>query len=296
MAIPSRIKAYTGKYAFVDGIPFTLPVSAKDSPALMAAFPCDYEAARRLMPGRELHPVRLANGKAVFVVTVINYVNTTIGKYVEYSLALACTHGKKPAPPLLPALFMQHYKTGQFILDLPVSSEVSVKGGKGIWGMPKHKANLDFVITDQRVSSQYEKDGQFAFRVEIDRPHSPSLHLRLGSMNYSHFRNMLMASYIYFDTKAEVCLFGKAKANIYLGDHPKVAALHGLKIEGKALFTAFMPNCIGVLDDHFECWFVTYDTPQTDPSEGLASVYGLTNSEEWLAPPAITDYQKYLLA
>jgi hypothetical protein len=295
MAIPSRIKAYTGKHALVDGIPFALPVGAKNSPALMAAFPCNYEAARRLLPGRELHPVRLPGGQAIFVVTVINYVNTSIGKYVEYSLGLACTHGARPAPPLLPGLLTGYYRTGQFILDLPVSSEVSVKGGKGIWGMPKHQANLDFVITDQTVSSQYEKDGQFAFRIEIDRPRSPSLHLRLGSVNYSHFRNMLMASYIYFDAKAGVNLFAKAQARIYLGHHPKVARLHDLGIEGKPIFTAFMPSCIGVLDDHFECWFVTYDSPQPDPSEGLASVHGLTNSEEWLAPPSLTGYAQYKL-
>ena len=178
-------------------------------------------------------------------------------------------------------------------MDLPVSSEVSVKGGKGIWGMPKHKANLDFVITDKMISSQYEKDGQFAFRVEIDRPHSPSFHLKMSSMNYSHFRNMLMASYIYFDSKAEVCMFKKSSARLFLGDHPKVARLHDLKINPNALFTAFMPNCIGVHDDHFECWFVTYDTPKTNTSEGTESVFGLQNNEDWLPAPSITDFEKY---
>ena len=63
--------------------------------------------------------------RGVVIVTVVNYVVTDIGKYVEYSLAVACTHGRKPAPPLLPALFMKHYGTGQFVVDLPVSSEVS---------------------------------------------------------------------------------------------------------------------------------------------------------------------------
>lgn len=293
MSIPKRIKAYEGKYAYVDGIPFTLPVSTHNSPALMAAFPCDYEAALKMMPGNELYPVRLLNGKAVFLVTVINYVDTTIGKYVEYSLAVAVTHGSKPAPPMLPAIFQKWYKTGQFILDLPVSSEISVKGGKGIWGMPKQKANLDFVITDTMVSSQYEKDGQFAFRIEIDRPHSPTLHMKLGAMNYSFFRNMLMASYIYMDSKAKVCLFKKSSARLFLGDHPKVARLHSLNIEPKALFTAFMPTCIGVLDDHIESWFVTYDTPKTDTSEGLESVFHLQNNEDWLPAPSITDYEKY---
>jgi len=56
-------------------------------------------------------------------------------------IAIACTHGLKPAPRLLPAIFMQHYGTGQYVIDLPVSSDISVKGGKGILGMPKHKAN-----------------------------------------------------------------------------------------------------------------------------------------------------------
>ena len=295
MAIPKRIRDYEGRYSFVDGIPFKLPVSATDSPALMAAFPCNYEAARQLMPGNELFPVRLLNGKAVFIVTIINYVHTTIGEYIEYSLALACTHGTKPAPRLLPAMFQKLYRTGQFILDLPVSSEVSVKGGKGIWGMPKHQANLDFIVTDSVVSSQYEKDGQFAFRIEMDRPKTPSIHLNIGSVNYSHFRNMLMASYIYFDSKAGVNFFSKAQARLYLGNHPKVERLHALSIEPKAMFTAFLPSSHGILDDHFECWFVTYDTPETDTSEGFSSVYGLENKEVWLPAPSITDFQTYKL-
>src|SRR4051812_47218921 len=166
MSVPKRIKAYTGRYALVDGVPFTLPVQAKNTPAFMAGFACNYDKARQLLPGNELYPLKLPNGKAVFMTTVVNYVDTTIGKYIEYSLALACTRGKKQSPAMLPALLMKTYGTGQFILDLPVSSEISVKGGKGIWGMPKHKANLDFKITDTMVSAQYEKDGQFAFRIE----------------------------------------------------------------------------------------------------------------------------------
>src|SRR5690606_34597550 len=122
---------------------------------------------------------------------VIDYRDTTIGKYIEYSLAIACTKGSKPAPLLPSAIFMKSYGTGQFILDLPVSSEISVKGGKGIWGMPKHKASLDFLIGDEMVSSQYEKDGQFAFRIEIEKPKKCNLPVKMGTINYSHFRNLL---------------------------------------------------------------------------------------------------------
>lgn len=294
MGIPGRIKNYSGRFALVDGIPFTLPVQARNSPALMAGFFCDYKKAAELLPGNEIHPVRYFNGKAIFMVTVIDYRETSIGKYIEYSIAIACTRGPRPAPKMLPVILMKHYHTGQFILDLPVSSEISVKGGKGIWGMPKHKASLDFIITDKMVSSQYEKDGEFAFRIEIEKPARCNLPVKVGSVNYSHFRNMLMASYIYIDAKAGIRLGRKARGALFIGNHPRTRFMRDLEIDSKPFFTFYTPSAIGVLDDHFECWFMSYrDKPAKVTPEGFESVASLTLDEEWLPPPSFTDYQKF---
>lgn len=293
MPIPKRIKNYEGRYALVDKIPYRMPIYARDSPAIMAGFSCDYDKADALLPGNEVHALKLPNGKAVLLVTVINYTVTSIGRYIEYSIAIACTHGNRPAPPLLPALFMKTYGTGQYILDLPVSSEISVKGGKGIWGMPKHQANLDFIVTENSVSSQYEKDGQFAFRIEIDRPKKPSLKLKIGTTNYCMYRNMLMASYIYFDAKCYINLFKSARARLYIGDHPNVSYLKKLNINSNPFFTMFMPKANGILDDHFKCWFMTYDQPPRVMPEGYESVYDLSLNEEWLSDPTFSHYEDY---
>lgn len=292
---PKRIKNYTGRYALVDGIPYEMPVRARNSPAFLAGFTCDWEKANSLLPGNEIHALKLPNGRAILLITVINYVDTSIGKYIEYSIAIGCTKGKKPAPRILNTVLMKSYGTGQYILDLPVSSEISVKGGKGIWGMPKHQANLDFVDTEETVSSQYEKDGQFVFRVEIKKPKSPSLRIKIGATNYCRYRNMLMASYIYFDTKAGVNLFGKAQAKLYIGDHPNVAMLRDIDINPNPMFTVYMPAANGILDDHMQCWFMTYDEPPSTMPEGLESVFHLGNGEEWLSPPSILDYEKYAI-
>ncbi len=294
MSVPKRIQRYTDRYALVDGVPFTLPIQANNTPAFMAGFFCDYEKASQLMPGNEIHAFKFINGKAVFMVTVVNYLDTNIGKYIEYSLAIACTRGKKPAPAMLPALFMKAYETGEFILDLPVSSEISVKGGKGIWGMPKHKASLDFKVTDNMVSAQYEKDGQFAFRVEIEKPGNAFLPINFGAINYSHFRNMLMQSYIYFKSKAGIRLGKSAKGSLYIGDHPKTSFMRNLGIQSKPFFTLFMPSAHGILDDHFQCWYMTYENkPDKVTPEGFESVINLGLSEDWLPPPSFTDYEKY---
>ena len=166
MGPPGRQKRLEGRHAYVDGIRYVMPVDAAEASATIAVFPCDYEAARALIPPGDVHPFRLWS-KALLVLTVIDYRKTDIGRYIEYSLAIACTKGPKPAPRLLPALLVDRYGTGQYVVDLPVSSEVSVKGGKGIWGMPKHKAALDYREGKKWISAQYDLDGQMVTRLDV---------------------------------------------------------------------------------------------------------------------------------
>jgi hypothetical protein len=285
MAIPGRQGRLAGRYALVDGLRFEMPVNSLQSPALMAVFSIDAAAAARLLPGGELHPLRLWR-RALLVVTVIHYKITDIGTYIEYSIAIACTHGRAPAPPLLPALMMKTFGTGQYVWDLPVSTEISVKGGKGIWGMPKHQASLDFVIGERWVSSQYDLDGQMMMRVDVARPASAWLPVDMGAANYCAFRGMLMKSYIYFKGKLGFSLFKGGSARLLIGDHPRMAPLKSLDIDPRPVVTGFFPSTQGVLDDHFECWFVTERDQPVQATQGLESTYPLGQSQDWLAPPA----------
>ena len=112
MGVPARIDDETGRYSLVDGIPFELPVASHHSPALMAVFTIDAQAAAGLLPGQELHPLRLPGGRGVLVITVIDYTSTNIGKYIEFSIAIGVTHGRRPAPPLLPLLLQAALRHG----------------------------------------------------------------------------------------------------------------------------------------------------------------------------------------
>ena len=279
-----RLRRQAGRYALVDGIPFKMPVNSEQTPALMAGFPINPDKAKKLIPGNEVYPFRLWS-KGLLIITVIDYRITNIGKYIEFSIAIACTHGRKRAPRLIPGIFLQHYGTGQFVYDLPVSTEISVKGGKGIWGMPKHHANLNFIIGNETVSSQYDKDGRLGMKIEIERPRKVWFPLNTGSVNYCQFRNMLMKSYIYFQGKVGFSLFRKGAAKLIIGDHPRVQPLKDLEIGQDPVFTFFFPETRGMLDDYFECWFLSYEQPPEEMPEGLESVIDLGLSEEWLDPP-----------
>jgi hypothetical protein len=284
MGQPARLDRQAGRWALVDGIPFQMPVYCRNSPALFAAFSINADKARKLIPGNEIYPFRLWN-KGVLVVSVIDYLDTNIGRYIEFSIAIACTHGARPAPRLLPALFMGHYGTGQWVFDLPVSTEVSVKGGKGIWGMPKHQGNLNYIIGDDVVSSQYDQGGMFAIKIEVQRPKSAWMPVSMHGVNYTAFRGMLFKSGVYFHGKLGFQLFKKGSATLTIGDHPRVQALKDLEINPNPILAAFLPAANGVLDDHSESWFLSEAKLPTVVPEGMESVVNLGQGQEWLAPP-----------
>lgn len=284
MTRPLRMDRLAGQYARVDEIPFRLPVASTDTSALMAGFFIDWDKAASLLPGKELHPFRLWK-RGILLVTVVDYRQTSIGSYIEYSIAIACTHGRTPAPRLIGALFADAYEMGQFVVDLPVSTEISVKGGKGIWGMPKHQASLDFKAGERFISSQYDLDGQLATYVEIENPGKAWFPMKTAGINYCEFRGMLMKSFIYFQGKSAFKVGKGARGRFVVGDHPRVAPLKTLNIDPNPFFTAFIPFATGSLDDHFEAWFITADQPPQHSSEGLPSVVDLGEGMDWLPAP-----------
>jgi hypothetical protein len=184
-------------------------------------------------------------------------------------------------------LLTDHYRIGQFVIDLPVSTEISVKGGKGIWGMPKHRASLSFDVDEKqkRISAQYDLDGQLAAYVEIAHPGRAWMPVNARGTNYCGFRGSLMASYVAFQAKLAVGVFGGATGRFVVGDHPRLAALKKLEHEAKPFVTLWMPTGHGVLDDHYESWFLTSPKPIETRPEGMESVVGLGLDQTWPEPP-----------
>ena len=108
----------------------------------------------------------------------------------------------------------------------------------------------------------------------------------MTGVNYCGFRGMLYKSSVYFKGKLGFNLLKKGSARLLIGDHPRVQPLKDLEINPDPLFTAFLPQANGVLDDHFECWFLSEPKLPTVVPEGMESVVNLGQSQQWLTPPA----------
>jgi hypothetical protein len=151
--------------------------------------------------------------------------------------------------------------------------------------MPKHQASLNYLITEDTVSSQYDLDGRLGMKIEIRRPKSTGLPLSAAAANYSAFRGLLVKSYIHFKGKAGFTLRQKGAATMTIGSLPRLQPLKDLDIDPDPFFTLFVPEADGLLDDYFESWFLTYAQAPTTPMEGMPSVVNLGLSEEWPPPP-----------
>lgn len=274
-----------GRYANVDGIPYAMPIDTKGSPALTSVYTIDADKAAAMLPGQELHPLRFGS-RGLLVVAVIDYQDTTIGKYVEYCIGIACTRGRKPMRQPLPLLFPGRCGTGVYIYDLPVSSEISVKGGLGIWGMAKRHANLDFVVDKDRVSSQYDLDGQTVLRVDVPRSKWPALPFVFSGVGWGDFRGLLFKSYINVRGRAGLVLGRRRKdARLLIGDHERAAPLRDLDVSERPLMCCYVASAKGVLDDHIETWYLTSDEPPGTYRTELRDVIDLGLSQRWLEPP-----------
>lgn len=288
-----RDRWVTGRHSNVDGIPFRMPVANHPSPTMMAVYSIDAEAAQDMLPEQELHVVRVG-GRGLLVISVVDYKDTVIGNYVEFSIGIPCTRRYRPAAPLWPLLFSRGFGLGLYIHDLPVSTEISVKGGLGIWGMPKHQANLDFVIGDSTVSSQYDLDGKLVVRLDIPRPTNIRVPMWFSGTVYGgDYRGLLTKSSVRFQGRVGLCF--RPHARLLIGDHERATTLKQLDIDYIPWLTAFLPAMTGVLDDHVESWFLTFDDAPAPPRVGMRDVVDLGLSQEWLAPPD-REYSDRLLA
>jgi hypothetical protein len=122
-------------------------------------------------------------------------------------------------------------------------------------------------------------------RLDVKRPARIWLPFQTGAANYCMFRGMIYRSFIYFRGKLGFSL-ARGSARFVLGDHPRADALRALGIGADPVAALYIPSVKGLLDDYFDCWFVTVPTlPKEALSEGLETTYPLGYGQDRLPPP-----------
>jgi Acetoacetate decarboxylase (ADC) len=107
-----------------------LPIRYFDVQCLVATFLVPPDRASELLKGAGLQPVLQEDGRAVVDLYCIEYRKTDIGPYNEVGLTVRAT---APGDSI----------AANYVVDLPVTTEVANRAGQEIWGYNKFVAAID---------------------------------------------------------------------------------------------------------------------------------------------------------
>ena len=133
--------------------PCKLPIFYEDASLLVAIWRVDGKRAQPLVPV-DFEPW-LVLGKALAMLCIFEYRQTSIGPYGEIGLALL-VRKKGTKPSLLRALGDLRKEEDQalYVVNLPVTTEEAHAAGVEIWGYPKYVRNIETRFTRDEVHAE----------------------------------------------------------------------------------------------------------------------------------------------
>lgn len=133
-----------------------LPIGYFEASHYLALFRVDAALAAAKLAGTPLAPVLVAR-RAVATLSFFKYLDTDLGPYHEVGLALLVS--PRSAPQTLASLTeligaSRSESLGSYVLDLPVSTQLSRAAGCEIWGYPKFVARLPIELEGERFQAR----------------------------------------------------------------------------------------------------------------------------------------------
>jgi len=213
----------------IAGRVLTMPVDIRKATQHMAMFSVDADAAQRLIDYSGLRVCRYLPGRAVVVLTFMNYIDGDLDHYYEFNTSVMVN------PPGSTASGPRALQSaGAFTHHMPVDQEFTLEAGTKIWGYPKVMG--DFTIREGR---------RFGFDLSIDGQSVIGMEIRLTPRHQSQ-RSFSHRDGVACETAFEYTLDGVRTrlggVRVWLGDHPYSKELASLGLPKRAMLSSSVEN------------------------------------------------------
>ena len=211
-------------------------------------FLADAEAVKHILP-KGVSCYTFFPGKTLLGVHAIEYKHSDIGPYheVSFSIPVRDSHLK------MKKWLKNPFGLSNYILSLPVSTDISCEGGIQFFHLPKFKADITFRETKTHRICTVRDHGTLDLIVEIDakKIHAsktkllnflPPLSVNLLAKDLSKTRH----NRFLIRPKAISYSLLLPKISLRFGKHPLADEMRSLKI-GAQMFYLFAPHCEGIL-------------------------------------------------
>ena len=225
---------------------FKVPLFYRNMRSMLAVYPAHLSEIRRLMPDRRLSPAQLVPGIGAVMLGALEYHDSGIGPYNEFSFAIMVN---SPEFLALPGYNMMRQQLRMYnhvyIHRLPVDTRIALVGGL-LFGFPKFMATIEFDDTDQWTSCEVKKGKDLLWRLNGRKiPATRSDEMRLFAHMY------LQGQPIGLEFRLNVLEYGRsikpADTELELGNHPIAAELKNLLLSSKPLMYLNATKAQGML-------------------------------------------------
>lgn len=219
------------------GETITLPVRITDAEMAAAVFTVRPREVTTCLGGTGLRPLTLA-GRGFSVLMLVRYGEGVLGSYDEVGVGLF-TRGPGGRP-------------GLYLLDLPVTGELTREAGQDFWALPKWLMRCTLTFEGPSASVTVHDGDTFVMRAS----------LRAGRMSVPFGTRATVPTWSKLDWGAQAGVllrgavsmnvhaarFGRGSVRVQLGHHPMAGRMAALGMTRRALLTLHARRLSGALD------------------------------------------------
>jgi hypothetical protein len=211
-----------------------LPVKYSGGMAIAAAYLISSSMARAVTEGPKLHPIVLPGNRSVAVVTLFDFVASSIGPYRELSIGVLASPVRISLRSVLSA-FAGSSPAGAWILALPVSSPVACRGGIELFGYPKSLEHIDAHVVNGVCTYSVGQNGQDL--VSCDLPMGLGLRIRVRQLvTYSSLNGRLIETKIPVSWSPTLSSGRGVRMRLGTSDHPLTQGVRRLGLPDEPIF------------------------------------------------------------
>lgn len=224
-----------------------IPIFYRDGTAITALLPASIRRLRRILPDARYRPASLLPGVGVVGLTALDYRDTDIGPYGEFSFFVAL---RPPFSAEGPGLLGQNRRKQMhiYIWHLPVTTEIALRGGVDYYNFPKFIANIDFENAGGEVRCRLSEKGEPIATLSGKRIPPTRRDLRMQNFIHLYMDGQPQSTEFKIHASEWASSWGSRNVRVELGqNHPVARALRGVLLSTRPLQYLYMPRFEAIL-------------------------------------------------
>lgn len=223
-----------------------VPIFYRDGSSITALLPASARRLRRILPDPRYRPATLLPGVGIVGLTALDYRDTDIGPYGEFSVSVFLR------PPFSPGGrgVLGQYRRRQlhgFIWHLPVTTEIALRGGVDYYNFPKFIARIEFEEAEGEVRCRLSEGGE-AIATVSGRRIPTRRDMQMQQFIHLWMDGQPQSTEFKIHAHEWASSWGSRNVRVELGErHPVARGLRGVLLSTRPVGYLYMPRFEAIL-------------------------------------------------